>query len=200
VSKKLNLHKVIEFKPTYWRKVAVFIRKWIKADMLLGKCQEYFGMGYQYTKQYAKYKANNMRRFTTGAGKVFTNKSGDFFGTTYFQNKKAGVSKKKGYGTGKRLKAYEGKPIKSTHVSSVNMFVTGETIDGLAYTSSTPTNMRMEYKQKDADKVLGNEEHGRSIRTLNEKNMVKLKNEFEKQINKQVKNWAKKPIYLSVGK
>jgi len=200
MKQKLNIKKIIEFKTSFWKRLAEKIKKWIWADMLGGKVQAYFGTGYQYSEAYAKYKKNNMRRFTKGEGKTFSDKEGYFFGKTYFQNKKAGFSKKTGYGTGKRLKGYEGAPIASNHTSSVNMLLTGGTIKGLAYSNSNKVGMVMAYKQKDAMKIIGNEEQGRDIRTLNNNNMNKVRSEFLKGLDENIREWAKKKLTITVGK
>ena len=161
---KLNIKKVIVFNKPFWKKLAVLIKKWIWKDMKSGKAQEYTGTGYQYTKQYARYKANNMRRFTDG----------------------------------KRLKGYEGRTVVSAS-QTPNMYLTGETIKGLDYYSSDKDSMKMSYKEKDKDKIIGNVEQGRIITTLNDPNFKKTVREFEKQLDKQSAKWAKTRVTYHVG-
>lgn len=175
----LNIHQVIDFKPSFWKKLAVFIKKWIKQDVLAGEVQKAWGNGLRYSSQYLKYKLNEMRRFTDNKklGSPRTLKSGEL--KTYKNNNLQG---------------------KNTNTSSKpNMFLTGETINGLDYTSSTKNSMKMSYKQKDADKILGNEKRGRSIRTLNDKNMNKTRKKIEDQLDKNIRNWARKKITITVG-
>ena len=49
----------------------------------------------------------------------------------------------------------------------------------------------MSYLEKDAGKIKGNEALGRDVRTLNEKNLLKAVKEYEKEIDKNIRKWAR---------
>lgn len=178
---KLNISEVLEFKVPFWKQLAQSIKKWIWADMLKGEVQSYIGgRAKYYSAQYKKYKTNEMKRFTDG--------------------KRLGSPRQLKDGT---VKNYKNNALigKNTNTSSTpNMLLTGETIKGLDYLSSDSRNMIMSYKEKDAGKIKGNEDLGRDIRTLNEANMTKLKAAFEKEIDKNIRNWCKKTLIITVGK
>ena len=149
--------------------------------MLSGTVQAYTtAKAKTYNKQYQKYKTNDMRRFSDGKrlGSPRTLKNGV---TKQYKNN-----------------GLQGKPV--TKSSTPNMYLTGETINGLDYQSSNNNSMIMSYKQKDAMKIIGNEEYGRDIRTLNEKNMQKVQKQFLDGLDKNIREWARKKVVITVGK
>lgn len=59
--------RILQLQHKTWRQLGEMVKKWIWADMRKGYVQEYTtGGSYQYSRDYAKYKANNFRRFTDG--------------------------------------------------------------------------------------------------------------------------------------
>lgn len=178
MAEKLNITKVLEFKRSWWKKLAQYIKKWIWDDMLQGKLQATRNKPYH--PKYAKYKANEMRRFSDG--------------------KRLGSPRILKDGTTKNYKYNVLKGIHTNTSTTPNMLLTGETIKGLEYKNSNQRAMVMSYKDKDADKIIGNEVYGRDIRTLNDKNMNKLKKQFEIDIDQNLKQWASKKITITIGK
>lgn len=174
--------------------------------MVAGRVQEYGTQerptkngAKKYSTQYAQYKSNNFKRFTKGEGKIFSDKEGYFFGKTYFKNKKAGISKK-GFSTGNRLKQYAGKSIRSNHASSVNMMVTGQTIEGLHLEQILENGIIMSYEKADEMKIRGNAERGRFINTLSPKNRERVLEMYSEALDESLRNWAKEKIVIKIGK
>ena len=166
---------------SFWRDLAVTIRRLIIEDMQAGTVQKYTeqkrqtsGGSMHYSKQYKEAKANNFKRKTVGKAKESTytfNAAGDIVTKNlYFRNRKAKYTQKNPTGTGKRLKSYSGISIASNQTQQVNMMVTGKTGKGLHLDEILPNGVVMAYNSEDAKKILGNEDMGRIITTLSEKN------------------------------
>lgn len=183
LAKRLEFYKLTRLTPQFWRSLGPLIKKWIWADMRNGILQE--GKDTYKSIQYKKYKSNYMNRLGTGQWSGLR------------QTKKGKLTAKI---RGKKLKAYEGKSVKSNVTTSVNMLLTGETIDGLRAISADVSSVVMSYMNKDKDKIKGNEDRGRIITTLREGNIKKVKREIEIEMNKNIKNWATKKIVIDVGK
>ena len=98
---------------------------------------------------------------------------------------------------GKKLKSVQGKSVRSNS-STANMYLTGELINGLHYYRSTDRVLELKYADKDKDKILGNPD--RLITTLNETNLKRTKREYEGELNRNLKEWAKKKVYITAGK
>lgn len=62
---KINIDKIFTQMSKHWKRIGGLAIKWIREDARSGKFQNN-GSGYRYSKQYAKYKENDMRRFTDG--------------------------------------------------------------------------------------------------------------------------------------
>lgn len=60
---KINIDKVFEQMSKRWKRIGTLAAQWIGEDARKGIFQNNTS-GYKYSEQYAKYKANNMRRFT----------------------------------------------------------------------------------------------------------------------------------------
>ena len=173
--------KIFAFDTKFSKKLAVRIRKWVKADMIKGQIQ---GKPSKYSQKrkrtgqkiYVDYKKNFMNRFTT--------------------REIGGVTKAKGT----KLKAYEGVSVRSNITSSVNMYLTGQLIDGLRYGGNDRKALTMTYNPKDKDKIVGNEKLGRDIRTLNVANQKKVKVQIIKQFDKNKRKFLKKNIVINIGR
>lgn len=100
---------------------------------------------------------------------------------------------------GKRLKSYVGVSIRSANIGDVNMYLTGQTIDGLHTHSIQKDGATLSYASKDANKVLGNENLGSDIRTLNDKNQKTVQSWLEKEHDKLIKNFYKTPIEINIS-
>jgi hypothetical protein len=177
-----------------WNEVGTYANSLIQNDMAEGIFQTPGGSSNKptYNPQYAKYKANEMRRF--GRTKIKTNS-----GIEYKGRVKAGTNKKTGATTGQRLKGYYGQPIESTNTSFVDMTVTGRLKKSLRVRSRTSNSVTSGYDPENSMKILGNQEkYGRIIVGLNDKNIELVKNrilmilkrklqDLPKQINVNIK-------------
>lgn len=102
---------------------------------------------------------------------------------------------------GKKLKSVKGQSVKSNRTSSVDMILTGRTMQGLHVASVTDDSVTMSYKDKDTDKIVGNEEkYNRVIAGLSEKNTNKALEEYSQAIDKNLNAWAKKEIKIYIGR
>ena len=193
-------NKIARFTPKFWLKIGGLVPQWVKADALDGVMQnEVYNYRYK-SKDYIRYKANQMRRFTKGEGKTFSDKEGYFFGKTYFQNKKAKLSKKTGFTTGDRLKAYKGISIESTDVSKVNMTLTGRTINSLHPKTSDDVSVTMAFAPAYGGIVLGNKQRGYDVTGLNNRNKTKVRELILQQLDDNAKKEIKGKIVINIGK
>lgn len=193
-------NKIVRFTPQFWLKLGGLVPKWVKDDALKGLMQNN-GHDYHYrSKEYMRYKANNMRRFTKGEGKTFSDKEGFFFGKTFFNNKKAKTSKKTGFTTGDRLKAYKGISIESTDISKVNMTLTGRTINSLHPKTSDDVSVTMAFSPAYGGIVLGNKQRGYDVTGLNNENLKKVRNLILQQLDNNAKKELGKKIVINIGK
>ena len=115
----------------------------------------------------------------------------------YKEYKRLWMAKKTG---GTKIKPYVGVSVRSNKTRSVNMLLTGQLIDGLEYHSSDKTSLTMSYKKKDENKIKGNEDLGRDIRTLNEVNIKKVKKQIVKYFDANIRKHIKKNITIGIGK
>lgn len=187
---KITLDKIFSRLQSKWKRIGQLAIQWIREDARDGMFQNGVGDTYR-SEQYKKYKRNDMRRYTTGAGQIFSDKSGYFFGTTYFRNKKAKTRKGKTYTTGERLSEYKGVSISSRETSFVNMILTGELFRGLKVRSIDNSGVTIGYESKDAGKILGNQKYGRQIVGLRDENIKKVKDELVKGLSEELKKELK---------
>lgn len=196
-----NLQQILKLPETFWRKLAEGIQLWIREDMEDGYPQEYTaqkiptsGGAENYSEGYKTLKANWMRRVTKGGTLKSYDPSGDYLGRRLY-----GKTTSVGKGKGAFVSGYKGSYPISNHISSVNMMLTGFTIAGLKYKSSTDASMAIGYLDKDGDKIESNENWGRDIRTLNDKNKDKALKMMEDEFSKNIKDWEKEKIIIYVG-
>ena len=78
------------------------------------------------------------------------------------------------------------------------MILTGQTIKGLQYDSNTEDSLTMKYRAKDADKILGNEDFGRDIRTLNEYNHDSAIYLIENELGRNISEFENQPIIIKL--
>ena len=201
----LNMKSIFAKIPkSFWRDLAVTIRRLIIEDMQAGTVQKYTeqkrqtsGGSMHYSKQYKEAKANNFKRKTTGNASMTSIKGKK---DLYFRNPKSKYTQKNPTGSGSRLKSYSGISIASNQTQQVNMMVTGQTGKGLHLDEILPNGVVMAYMPEDAKKILGNENMGRIITTLSEKNQKIIFKMFSDMLDKIVKDWARQDIVLTVGK
>lgn len=187
---KIISDKIVRFTPKFWLKVGGLIPAWIYADCKIGLMQNN-GKGYHYkSEQYKKYKANGMRRFTKGKA----SDSGAFF-----NNPKAGKSKKTGFTTGGRLSSLKGIPIDSTNTSFVDMILTGRTVKSLKPKTSDEVSVTMAYPPDKAGIVLGNKRRGYNIVGLNNQNIKKVRQLIIKQLDDNQKAMLGKKMVITIG-
>ena len=204
-STALNMKSIFAKIPkSFWRGLAVTIRRLIIEDMQAGTVQKYIeqkrqtsGGSMHYSKQYKEAKANNFKRKTTGNASMTSIKGKK---DLYFRNPKSKYTQKNPTGSGSRLKSYSGISIASNQTQQVNMMVTGQTGKGLHLDEILPNGVVMAYMPEDAKKILGNEDMGRIITTLSEKNQKIIFKMFSDMLDKIVKDWARQDIVLTVGK
>lgn len=196
MSKLAISSKVMRFTPNFWMKLGGLVPKWVKDDALKGLMQNGTQNLHYKSREYIKYKANQMRRFTKG-GALSSSIKGkkDIF----FNNPKAGINKK-GIGTGDRLKEYKGIPIQSTDVSKVNMTLTGRTIDSLHPKTSDDTGVLMAFNPAYGGIVIGNRQRGYDITGLNEQNKKKVHDLIVAQLDENLRKEIKGKIVIEIGK
>lgn len=196
-----NLQQILKLPETFWRKLAEAIQLWIREDMEKGYPQEYTSQliptkngAKNYSDEYKILKANGMRRKTKGGTLKTFDPSGDYLG-----RRRYGKTTSVGKGIGAFVTGYKGGYPISNHTASVNMMLTGFTISGLKYKNSDDTSMTIGYLDKDGDKIEGNENWGRDIRTLNDKNKDKTLKLLEDEFLKNIKDWEKTRIVIKVN-
>jgi hypothetical protein len=185
-----NYDKAITKLEKTWKRIGKLVTQCIREDAIDGVFQNGRSDTYR-SEQYKKYKRNDMRRYTTGEGQTFSDKSGYFFGTTFFRNEKANLRKGQQITTGKRLKAYQGVSITSRETSFVNMILTGQLFRGLKVKSYDETGVTIGYDSKDAMKIVGNRAYGREVVGLNDDNIKKVKEELIKGIDENLRKEMK---------
>ena len=189
---------MVELAPKFWRELGGKIAKWVRSDFEAGLFQNNMQGDHYRSRQYMKYKANDMRRFTVGEGQTFSDKEGYFFGETHFRSKKAGYSKKKQMGTGKRLKAYYGRTIASRETGFVNMILTGRLMKGLKPRKWDNYSVTMGYESVDAGKILGGQKYSREVMGLNTENRDLVKQEIIKEFDRNQIEWGNEPINIYI--
>ena len=84
----MGIKDVIKLSKQFWNKTGQLAVQWIRADAEKGKFQNNTSNHPYKSEQYKKYKANDMRRFTTGKAKDKTytfNKAGDVVNKDLFK-------------------------------------------------------------------------------------------------------------------
>lgn len=128
----------------------------------------------QYTKEYAKYKANGMRRFTRGGNiQEFTNiKQGGIYS---FKNVRVNTKKLTAKGKGQKLNGYETRSV-NTDVSKVNLTLTGDMVKSLSLINANVNHIRVTFSGEQTKKILGNIANGYNPVGLNSENTQIIKN------------------------
>lgn len=129
------------------------------------------------SKQYIRYKANAMRRFTKNV--TMKTKETQYGSGLFKVTRKAGrkklspvamnISTKSNLTNGGKLKGYEGRSI-NTDVSKVNLHLTGDMFRSLKVVTAAVNHCRVSFGQEEAGKVIGNKNHGYNAVGLNEEN------------------------------
>ena len=166
---KIISDKIVRFTPKFWEKVGGLIPAWVYADCKIGLMQNN-GKNYHYkSEQYKKYKANGMKRLTTGKTK------------------------------GGRLSSLKGISIDSTNTSFVDMILTGRTVKSLKPKTSDEVSVTMAYPPDKAGIVLGNKRRGYNIVGLNKQNIKKVRQLIVKQLDDNQKAMLGKKLVINIG-
>lgn len=88
----------------------------------------------------------------------------------------------------------------NTNTKFINLKLTGNMIRSLIENASQTTKEQivLTYLGEGA-KVLHNKKAGRNIQSLREKNLIFARDQISERHGKEIKDWAKKPINLTVG-
>jgi hypothetical protein len=185
----MEIKDVIKLSKSFWTKTGQLAIQWIRSDAEKGKFQNNTS-NYPYkSEEYKKYKANDMRRFTSGKASGQTKSGKDLF----LQNKKAKTAIQgkgnKTYGSGQRLKAYYGLPIESRQTSFINMVLTGRLFKGFKVKKADPQSVTIGFNsdKESIGKLLGAEERGTSLLNLSNDNREKVKGLIVSEFNKNKK-------------
>jgi hypothetical protein len=171
---KLDANKIFEKIPKqFWTDLYFSVRKMIREDSLAGEVQEY--------TQQTRPTSGGAKGYSKGYAKYKAN----------YMNR---------FRDGKKLKAYAGKSVSNNLVSSVNMRVTGHTIEGLYLQQVITNGIILSYRESDRKKIEGNEEMGRVITTLNQKNKDKVLDLYSAQLDKSLQAWCKDTVTIYAGK
>jgi len=159
----INFDRIVRFTQRFWIKVGSELVKRIRADAGQGKFQTDEPVKTTYSLGYARLKERRFKHTTKRRYAV--NQGGMEYG-------KKDVFRKKNGRKGERYEAYKGVSIASTNTSFVDMTVTGQTLRGLHVKESSNKNVLLSYQEKDAMKIIGNQERGlnRRLVGLNRKN------------------------------
>ncbi len=208
----LGLNKVLKFTTSMWRNIGTLAIQLIREDASKGIFQTPGGSCTKssYNRDYAKYKANAMRRFTKAGVKTYLGSGFGASGIKYMGVKKLkvyahtmkGQYRIGGYDSthGKKIKAYEGVSVKETNTSVVNMRVTGHTLDGLKIRGNpTDKGVIIGYDTKDVKKIIGNKEkYNRDLVGLNTKNRELVKDYLIEHLDANVRQFGQINIKLNI--
>jgi hypothetical protein len=101
---------------------------------------------------------------------------------------------------GKKLKAYTGRSVVDNTTATVNLRATGKTIEGLHLETILSNGIIMTYQEADGYKLEYNEEMGRVITTLNEKNKRKVLELYSAQLDESLRKWCSETVTIYAGK
>lgn len=189
-----DVYKQLNFVPigltvSEWKEVGAYANSLIQNDMTEGKFQNgQSGLAYR-SAQYKRYKANDMRRLTSGEATHFqvNSQSGIVTKQMHFgSSTKLRLDRKSGKlvraNTG-RLSGYSGKPISSNNTAFVDMTLTGRLKRSLRVVTADRNSVTCGYLNENnaAGKIEGNAKLGRVILGLSPENVTKVK-EFIKEI------------------
>lgn len=173
-----ELEKSLKLTSGFWKKCHEFIKKWIWADMRAGILQTVQKYHQYLSDEYKELKRNWMNPAKTNQTNLF----------------KPAKGKVKYKGT-----SYKGGSIVSNRTNSVDMLLTGQTIQGLHFVSSTALGGVSSYDAKDAKKIEGNRKYGREICTLREENRQRLIKKVSAELDVSIRQWCKDKIYVNYG-
>ena len=169
----LNTDEIFKgIKKDFWQQLANNIKSMIRNDMITGVVQEY----------------TTQKKKTSGGAKNYSKG---------YKKYKANYMNR--FTDGKKLKSVSGRSVVDNKIGSVNMRLTGQTIEGLHLEQVLNNGIIMSYQDSDAKKIEGNADMGRVINTLNKKNREKTLNLYSDALDKSLKKWAQKELVIRVG-
>lgn len=192
MARRLNLHKAVKFGSQFLLRIGNLIKLKIREDALNGVFQNNTANHAYRSKQYMKYKQNNMRRLgydltikdvrkTLGHEKVIISTYNFGRGDIVAGNR---MTKKGRKIENKKLKGYDNRSV-NTDISKVNMTLTGDTHKGMKVTKHSENVIEISWASQDYGKIKGNEMLGRVLVGLNDKNEELVVKEFLKEMTKQ---------------
>lgn len=171
---KLDAHKIFEKIPKqFWQELSIAVKKMIRKDSMAGQVQEY----------------TSQTRATSGGAKNYSKG---------YKKYKANYMNR--FTDGKKLKSVAGKSIADNTTASVNMRLTGKTIEGLHLEQVLVNGIILSYMPADENKIVYNEEMGRVITTLNQKNKDKVLDLYSAQLDKSLQSWCRETVTIYAGK
>ena len=173
---KLDIQKIFAGIPkTFWQGLAEKIKIMIRMDMIAGNVQEY----------------TSQTRVTSGGAKGYSK--------GYKKYKSNHMNR---FTDGKKLKALAGKSVVDNKTGSVNLRLTGQLIEGLHLFEVLWNGVILSYQDDKIteDKLKYNEEMGRVVTTLNQKNKDKVLDLYSAQLDKSLQKWCKKEVTIYAGK
>lgn len=190
----IELKNIPKLPVSFWNKIGQLAVQWIRADAKTGKMQTPDGNSNKpnYNSTYAKYKANDMRRFykdtKKGRKSAFKEESvmwlsGAFNRTGFHKEMTA---------TGQRLKSLKGQSVTSKNTSFVDMTLTGKMFRGLHVVKADNISVTLGYRSEDRMKVIGNrDKYNRDVANLNADNRAKVKQAILEQFNENIRKELK---------
>jgi hypothetical protein len=195
VEGKLEFRDIFKMTSRQWTEIGLKILKWRREDFDKGLFQNGRQKLPYKDKKYARYKANNMKRFTSGGQSKSFDPSHDYGGKRLYGSKS-------GTTDGDRLRRYAMASIQSTQSQFVDMKLTGTLIDGAQVSRVTDSSVEILVANKDHRnnmKVIGNRRYGREMNGLNDKNKRLVKVEILKMLNESLKKDMMKELTITVN-
>jgi hypothetical protein len=180
-----------KFPKNFWEKLGQDQAFLIHNDAMDGIMQD-GSRNHPYNKDYAKQKANYMKRKTAGDPLYMSIKGKKGM---YFKNPKT----KSGKHLGNIL---TGQQVVSNETRFVNMKLTGATFDGLKSSPKAHPDdlgVTIGYQGKDGDKVIYNQERGYDIWGMRKENLDYTFNEILNLFDEEVKKIWEKNITVTIG-
>lgn len=171
--KKVLKKGMLDFKERTMKKIGQYAISLILKDADAGMMQNDTS-GHQYSEQYAKYKANSMRRLTKNKVKKDKKTKKKYIGRTegvvVSQTIEGRYKQTKGT---KKIAGFKSKST-DTFTGYVNLNLTGEMLDSLKVKEATLNRVTIGYSPEQGGKVLGNKKLGYDVTTLRRENVAKV--------------------------
>lgn len=172
-TEKLNTQEIFAgIKKEFWNDLSIKIKSMIRDDMESGVVQEYISQ--------TKHTSGGAKNYSKGYKKYKSN----------YMNR---------FTDGKKLKSHAGRSVVDNTTASVNMRLSGKTIEGLHLEQILSNGVILTYQEADRNKIEGNAAMGRIITTLNEKNREKVLNLYSDALDVSLRKWAQKELVIRVG-